>query len=216
VNDAPTFRTGFCDNCAQKLEFPAEGVGMEIECPTCHKMTRLISDPKYQPKMNFGPLGDGMRIRDEALSAIPPDGESYYRVITEMPGKPAALRCACQHCKTELSYSPVGHGRQAKCPACGGLTVLFDREFTRLLADHIQGIVKRAEAEYQESMRKVTCPNCGTPYAYDVCQPSKPLVFTPLSFTGILMGGIANAMADRIFPEVNVCRRCGHRWPAEY
>jgi DNA-directed RNA polymerase subunit M/transcription elongation factor TFIIS len=94
--------------------------------------------------------------------------------------------------------------------------VLFDREFTRLLADHIQGIVKRAEAEYQESMRKVTCPNCGTPYAYDVCQPSKPLVFTPLSFTGILMGGIANAMADRIFPEVNVCRRCGHRWPAEY
>jgi hypothetical protein len=37
-----------CDHCSQKLEFPAEGVGAEVQCPACGMTTRLHR-PAYIP-----------------------------------------------------------------------------------------------------------------------------------------------------------------------
>lgn len=169
---------------------------------------RLFSDQKYLPKMYFGTSDLGRRVKADTLSAIPDDAGPLYQTIAEMPTNAASLEGRCGRCDSGLTFPPNWIWRMAKCPACGGTTRLDNKEFSEL-------VIKYVEAKYAESLRKVTCPNCGVPYEYDVCQPSKPIVFTPLSFTGILMGGIANAMADHIFPEINICRLCGHRWPHE-
>jgi hypothetical protein len=71
------------------------------------------------------------------------------------------------------------------------------------------------ELEFQRRIREnpFQCPKCES---LDIVtyHPSKPVVFTPMSFTGILAGGIANAMANKIFTVERVCRNCGCRWPA--
>lgn len=56
------------------------------------------------------------------------------------------------------------------------------------------------------------CPNCGSD-EFKVHQTSKPRVWTPLSFTGILLGAAANSMADAMFKPERACVRCGCRWP---
>jgi len=209
------YRKCDCVHCGQNIEFPNQGVGMEVECPTCHKMTRLFSDPQYLPKMNFTQKRDQIRVGPESLEAVSAEEESLYQAIDEMPDKPAFLECLCDECSQKLAFPPEGHGRMAKCPACGRGTWLHNQEFADLLDKHVKNIVRQAEAAFQESLRKVTCPNCGVSYEYDVYQPSKPLILTPMSFSGIMMGGIAGAMADHIFKPENVCRNCGHRWPCE-
>jgi DNA-directed RNA polymerase subunit RPC12/RpoP/transcription elongation factor Elf1 len=209
------YRKCDCVHCGQNIEFPNHGVGMDVECPTCHRMTRLFSDPKYLPKMAFTQRPGSMRISSSNLSAIPTGEESLYQAIYEMPHKSAFWVCLCEHCSQQLEFPPIGMWRTAKCPACGRETSLGNMECANLISRYTEGLAREADAKYAESLRKVTCPNCGVPYEYDVYQPSKPWVLTPMSFTGIMMGGIANAMADHIFKAENVCRNCGHRWPCE-
>ncbi len=43
MSDEIKYLTCPCDNCGQNLEFPAEGVGTEIQCPTCGMITLLHS-----------------------------------------------------------------------------------------------------------------------------------------------------------------------------
>jgi hypothetical protein len=48
---------------------------------------------------------------------------------------------------------------------------------------------------------------------YDIYEPSQPIVFGSMTFTGQLLAGLANVMADSIFKAERVCHNCGHRWP---
>ncbi len=41
MSEEPKYLTCLCDHCSQRLEFPAEGVGTKIQCPTCGQTTRL-------------------------------------------------------------------------------------------------------------------------------------------------------------------------------
>jgi len=40
-----------CDYCGQELEFPADGLGTEIECPTCHHRTMLHRESGQTTKL---------------------------------------------------------------------------------------------------------------------------------------------------------------------
>lgn len=54
------------------------------------------------------------------------------------------------------------------------------------------------------------CPNCGS-HKFQVVTPSKPMLFAPLSFTGIILSAFSSAAADAIFKDEVYCARCGHR-----
>lgn len=79
--------------------------------------------------------------------------------------------------------------------------------------------LKRKEFQAAEEFaRKVSqnpdnCPKCGSE-EFQTYEPSKPRVWTPLNFTGVLFGALASSMADAIFKRERVCTRCGCRWPA--
>jgi hypothetical protein len=71
-------------------------------------------------------------------------------------------------------------------------------------------------AELEEFNKKVLanpnqCPSCGSAL-FQTYYPSKPVVFTPLTFSGALLGGIANSLADSMIKPYRVCERCRCRW----
>ena len=79
--------------------------------------------------------------------------------------------------------------------------------------------LKRKEFQAAEEFaRKVSqnpdnCPKCGSE-EFQTYEPSKPRMWTPLSFAGVLAGLVASSMADAVFKRERVCTRCGCRWPA--
>jgi hypothetical protein len=90
-------------------------------------------------------------------------------------------------------------GETISCPFCGdeGLFVPADQ---RLLASIAAS--RRAHGR---------CPNCNSTN-YLIHQPSRPIVFGPMTFVGQLLAGLANSMADSIFTAELECLQCGHRW----
>jgi len=79
--------------------------------------------------------------------------------------------------------------------------------------------LKRKEFQVAEEFaRKVrqnpdNCPKCGSE-EFQTYEPSKPRVWIPLSFTGVLAGVFASSVVDAVFKRERVCNRCGCRWPA--
>jgi transcription elongation factor Elf1 len=102
----------------------------------------------------------------------------------------------------------------------GGIVVLVCATIARQQKAEEEAITKprrdREKEKVEALLRRIQenpfkCPKCGSSEVVKH-HPSKPVVFSPMTFTGILTGGIANAMADKIFrPEV-VCQSCGCRW----
>ncbi len=41
MNEEAAYLNCLCDHCSQKLEFPADAVGKEVDCPNCGQTTRL-------------------------------------------------------------------------------------------------------------------------------------------------------------------------------
>ena len=140
-----------------------------------------------------------------------PDGEAFSGIIAGMENKPESLPGVCECCSQSLEFPTEAMGRSILCPTCGGKTMLWDVQFYSLIMKHREAMVASAKVEYEASLRTISCPNCGSQNWY-VCEPSKPWVLTPMTFTGIMLGAAANAMADRIFQPERVCNDCGHRW----
>jgi hypothetical protein len=96
-----------------------------------------------------------------------------------------------------------------------------------LAAPSILASLRRKKAEVsrdlkkaEEFVRKVRqnphrCPNCGSE-EFDTYYPSKPQLWTPVSFSGILLGAAANSMADAMFKPERICIHCRCRWPAPH
>jgi hypothetical protein len=101
--------------------------------------------------------------------------------------------------------------------AIGGIVLFVGASIIRESNREKEAREKASEAtKVEELLRRIRenpsqCPKCGS-LNVATHYPSKPMVFTPLSFSGILLGGVANAMADRIFKPENVCQSCGCRW----
>ncbi len=55
--DSGRFSVCSCNHCGQRLEFPSDGAGSEIRCPTCGKMTRLsvVKPIPVAPPASSGP-----------------------------------------------------------------------------------------------------------------------------------------------------------------
>jgi predicted RNA-binding Zn-ribbon protein involved in translation (DUF1610 family) len=204
------YRKCGCLHCGEHIEFPVSGIGKHVQCPHCHKLTRLFSDPKLFSG-SHGPI----RVEAGARDSSSAEDSEYDRIVSEVPNKPDFVQGLCERCSQALEFPREGLGTRIRCPACGRNTALYSPEFMAFVQRYLEAKAKEAQTAYGESLRKITCPNCGSEFDYYVCQPGKPMVFTPMSFTGILAGGIANAMADRIFPSEKVCRNCGHHWPDE-
>lgn len=151
----------------------------------------------------------------EDIEYLPPepgeDDAAFLRIIAAIKDKPDSLQGLCECCAQNLEFPTEAMGRRIHCPTCGGKTMLWNEEFMGVIRKDMDAKVKVAEAEYEASCRRIECPNCGSRNWY-VCEPSKPWVLTPLSFTGIMLGAVANAMADRIFQPERICNDCGHRW----
>jgi DNA-directed RNA polymerase subunit RPC12/RpoP len=160
-----------CDHCGQHLEFPKEGKGTEIECPSCHKSTVL--------RFDF----DLFIEREHPEKRDNPDGQSV---------------CYCMQCWATFNIPNKLIGEWFDCPQCG--------EEILLLPD--SGILSRIEMFRMDYNR---CPKCSSAQ-WQVYEPSKPIVFGPMTFTGQLLAGISNCMADSIFRPERVCSRCGHHW----
>lgn len=80
--------------------------------------------------------------------------------------------------------------------------------------------VNRELKKAEEFNRKVLqdpahCPNCGSD-EFDTYCPSKPQLWTPASFSGIVLGAAANSMADAMFKPERICIHCRCRWPAPH
>jgi len=78
-----------CLNCSVNLEFPAEGVGMQVECPKCHRMTRLF---------------------DPAEQANPAFAQPFVPLIEPYAARGALVACRCQECLIELDLPAGGDG----------------------------------------------------------------------------------------------------------
>ena len=237
--DRGEFYVCTCDHCGQKLEFPKRGAGMEVACPGCGVITTLhgvrhltlqpsvtsptgqpVSEDKTEvmvkPGLRWGkwtillfPVGIVMGL----LSPYP----RFYQFMGCVFAVMGAIGCVAEW------SSP---GRTGDSPSFGmyffiGVVVSGCATLVRKETQGAEAKRKALEiAEYERLVRKLRekpfeCPKCRS-QEIATYQPSKPLVLTPMTFTGILMGGIANSMADRIFKEEKVCQKCGLRWPADF
>jgi predicted RNA-binding Zn-ribbon protein involved in translation (DUF1610 family) len=144
----------------------------------------------------------------------PGDGNSFSRVISEMNNKPASLHGVCKLCDQSLEFPTEAMGKHILCPSCGGKTALWNEDFGRLIWKHMDARMAELGVQHEENVRRATCPNCGS-LDIGIFEPEKPMVFTPMTFTGIMVGAIASSMADSIFPAEKICNGCGFRWPIE-
>ncbi len=122
-----------------------------------------------------------------------------------MPGKPEYLTCLCRACSQKLEFPVELFFQNFKCPTCGEVTRLFNREYGDLVTTEMG---RRVEAY----SRRVGCPNCGC-LDYDLYEPARPVVFGSMTFTGQLLAGISNSMADAMFKPEKVCCKCGQHRP---
>jgi len=84
MSEEPNFLTCSCDNCGQNLEFPAEGVGSEVQCPSCGMKTllyRIASVP-----VSSVPIPPPVQRASADVSA----GKSTERTRASIPPKPPA------------------------------------------------------------------------------------------------------------------------------
>jgi len=93
--------------------------------------------------------------------------------------------------------------------------VLVAPSVWRSVANKASGMAYEV-SEAQEFERKIRqnpnrCPKCSSE-EFDTHMPSKPRLWTPVSFSGILLGAAANSMSNAMFKPERVCRRCGCRW----
>ncbi|MGD0905744.1 MAG: GIY-YIG nuclease family protein [Terracidiphilus sp.] len=76
-----------CLHCGQNLEFPAEGLGTAIECPTCHQRTMLLRpDPVPAPIQPVSAKSEATRLGESFANAL----ESRQKLETDNP--PSLLR----------------------------------------------------------------------------------------------------------------------------
>jgi DNA-directed RNA polymerase subunit RPC12/RpoP len=136
-----------------------------------------------------------------------PEEKVFSWILARMPNRPEYLTCACKNCSQKLEFPIDAFETEIACPTCGGKTLLCNDEY----GDKVMAELKRRCTVRLISVGGA-CAKCGS-RDYDIYEPSKPWVLTPMSFTGIMAGAVANAMADRIFKPERVCRNCGYRWP---
>jgi hypothetical protein len=71
--------TCLCNHCSQSLEFPSEGIGTEIQCPTCGMTTRLYR-AQVAPSNMSAPAYQEIEIPQIAASGMPvPAPASHYQ-----------------------------------------------------------------------------------------------------------------------------------------
>ncbi len=116
----------------------------------------------------------------------------------------------------------VAGDRSAPTPVANTQMALLFSGFALLapLAWRFKNRVGREMDELNAFNRKASanpdrCPTCDST-DFDTYSPSKPVVYTPLNASSILLGAAATAMADKIFHDERVCRICGSRWPAPH
>lgn len=96
-----------CNHCDGGIEFPAEGLGHEVDCPHCHGTTNLSSMPRPLSELKDPQITvPSNPTRDGAYkSAIPP---CLPRVVP-----PANLLIPCKTCGQTISPTATS------CPRCG-------------------------------------------------------------------------------------------------
>jgi len=208
------------------LEFPADGLGTEIECPTCHQQT-MLHRTVAQPTLDAAEIEEQIKAlevdqtKDKILNAL-----AGPRIIAFLlAGLCTIVAVILNNCpKLQVANWDFRFSVAGLCLM--GFALIsplmvkwaFDRGATAIEIRDRRSEANRKRDEELEFQRRIRenpfqCPKCES---LDIVtyHPSKPVVFTPMSFTGILAGGIANAMANKIFTVERVCRNCGCRWPA--
>jgi hypothetical protein len=70
MSDETGHLTCLCNHCSQSLEFPSEGIGTEIQCPTCGMTTRLYR-AQVAPSKVPTPAYQEVEIPQIAASGMP-------------------------------------------------------------------------------------------------------------------------------------------------
>lgn len=150
---------------------------------------------------------------DNFIPADCPPEKIFEWMMWSMPDKPEYLSCECTHCSQKIEFPFEMVTMAYECPSCRRQLELFDSEYAEIVSAelHRRIAVKMAALE-QESRKRNQCPNCGW-LGYDIYEPSRPVVYGPMSFEGQLLAGISNCMGDAIFRPERICHRCGHRRP---
>src|SRR5437667_3161510 len=99
-----------CLECLESIEFPAEGIGVEIECPHCHQNTRL-----YDPAEDAGTKG----LLPVSTDAEPLSESNVPPPVTTPPPIPLVVE----------NYEPprLSTPSLAYCKTCNGLVAESSR-----------------------------------------------------------------------------------------
>ncbi len=81
MSEEPKFLTCTCDHCSQRLEFPGEGVGTKVKCPTCGQTTLLYW---IQPKPSV-PVPPPIPPPARPARPTPPIGKSGAAKLGDAP-----------------------------------------------------------------------------------------------------------------------------------
>jgi hypothetical protein len=155
-------------------------------------------------RLEFPKHGYGEKIECPTchkMTVLRADPDLYFQ--SQYPQKadnPNGLSVFC--CRECLSTSKVPNGligEFALCPICGDEQLFIPASQKTLT--------------YNATLRseRGRCPNCNS-HECIIRQPSKPIVFGPMTFMGQILAGVANSMADSIFTAECECIQCGHRW----
>ena len=202
------YTTCSCKSCGNRIEFPSHGVGEEIDCPHCGKKTTLFVPRKRTKTDN----------RKTSLTRKPP-------ILRQMDAV------------SEFSWKYYKHGICPKCAATfecmgGGDDLIFwDCETcgtrVELRADKLPKELPEERSRCGKCKQYVplsanSCPYCRAKFQPSVCKycgctefdivtPSKPVLFAPLSLSGIFISAAASVIGDAIFRDEYRCARCGRK-----
>ena len=175
---------GACEKCKENIEFPIHGWGQTINCPHCGQTTELLTDQESFSKLklwNFYAVCDQCGCRRSLRDS--PERLDFFR---------------CPNCNIDVPYKegllPQDLEDTSPCPKCGK-----PKKDT-------QNICQHCHARFIPTI----CPRCGCE-DLNVITPSKPALFAPLSFSGIVLSAVAGAAADAIFQDEYYCADCGQR-----
>jgi hypothetical protein len=181
----PQYVKGGCKKCGGHIEFPALGLGQTVNCPHCGKRTKLHADDESFSKLKI------WKYHGICISC----GVAYN---IETPEELTVKQCDKCNMMVSLKEGPLPEAldplNSSPCPKCR--KPVLD---TQTSCPHCY-----------TKLIPTLCPYCGC-RELRLVTPRKPVLFAPLSFTGILLSVGASVAADAIFEDEYYCINCARR-----
>ncbi len=201
-----------CPSCQGGIEFPSHGIGESIQCPHCSDWMHLSIARPVLRKPRRG------RFRLSDLQLRPITGASVAE---------------CMYCSNRFYFQSSLLNMKRQCPCCEQETILEVAErriITRCggcgqefsFSEHFDGQVDECMRCHEQIVHFADvspvwvpplpppperCSNCGS-FDFYIHSPARPMLFTPLSISGILLQAFGSMAADAIFHDELRCSNC--------